>query len=83
LGDSEPSLHAGDVCRLVSLGALEKIEFHGLTFVQGTVSVLLDGGIVDKNVFSGRALNEAVTLGSIKPLHCTFFSHNILLSPLQ
>src|SRR5690349_4124389 len=35
---------------------------------------------MDEDVLSGRALNEAVTFGSIEPLHCTPLSHNVLLS---
>jgi hypothetical protein len=75
--------HTSDIGCLVAFGPLKKIELHGLAFVQGTVTVLLDGRVVDKYILPRRTLNEAITLGSIKPFHSTSFSHNVLLSPLQ
>ena len=64
-----------DVRRLEALGAFEEIELHRLAFIQAAVAVLLDGGEVNENISPGGPLDEAVTFGSIEPLHCTLLSH--------
>jgi len=64
-----------DVCRLKAFGALEQIELHGLTFIQGAVAVLLDRGEVHEHIFSRGALDEPISLRPVEPLHCSFLSH--------
>jgi len=62
---------ADDVRRLQTFGALEQLELYNLAFVEGAISVLLDHGEMDEHVFAGGALDESVSFGSVKPLHCT------------
>jgi len=65
---------------LQALGALLDLELDGLAFIQGLVSIGLDRRKMDKDVLTGLALNKAVALGRIKPLHCSLFcSHFTLL----
>src|SRR5215471_1022193 len=59
----------------ITFGAFEKLELHGFAFVQSPVAVFLDGGEVDEDVLSGRALNEPITFGAIEPLNCALLSH--------
>src|SRR5271166_3723039 len=73
-------LDARDVSGLEPLGTLGHIELHGFALIQAPVSRLLDGREMDEHVLPGRALNETVSLGSVEPLDCAFFSHNKLLS---
>src|SRR5215471_9330075 len=68
-------LEACDVLRLKALRALLYFEFHRLTFIQGFVTVHLNGGEVHKHILSGLALDEPVALRSIEPLHCSLFLH--------
>jgi len=44
---------AGDVRRLVAFGAFGQIELYGLAFIQGAVTLLLDGGVMDEDIFAG------------------------------
>src|SRR6266850_3256672 len=73
---------AHDVACLEALGAFEQIELHGLALVQSAITVLLNGGEMHEYVFAGGPLDEAKTLGSVEPLHCSLLSHKLLLSPL-
>jgi len=65
---------------LKALGALLHLKFYRGAFFQGTISVRLDRGKMNKNVLTGRALDEPIPLGGIKPLYCTFFFHYVSLN---
>src|SRR5690349_8049727 len=69
-------LSSDDVRRLQALRSLKDFEFYCLAFVQGPIAIFLDDGEMDEHVLPGRPLDEAITLGSIEPLHCTLLSHN-------
>ena len=62
-------LEACDVLCLKALRALLYFEFHRLAFIEGLVTVHLNGGEVYENIFSGLTLDEPVALRSIEPLH--------------
>ena len=76
------ALNACYVGRLKALGAFQKIELHGFAFVECAITLLLDSGEMHEDVFAGGALDKALTLGPVEPLHCTLLSHKLLLSPL-
>jgi len=65
------SVAAYDVRRLEPFGTFEQFELHNFAFIERAVSVLLDYGEMDKHVLASGALDESVSLGSVKPLHCT------------
>src|SRR4051812_6444405 len=73
-------LGAHNVCSLEALRSLGEVELDGLALIQAPISVFLDSGEMHKNVLARGPLNEPVALGSVKPLNCTFLSHNPLLS---
>jgi len=66
---------AHDVCSQKALWTFQELKFHGLAFVESSVAILLNCGKVDKDVFSGRALNEAISFGSVEPLDCSLLFH--------
>jgi hypothetical protein len=68
------SLEAGDVRCLQALGALGHFELNGLAVVQGLITVRLNGGEVDENIFARLALNESESLAGIEPLNSSLFS---------
>jgi hypothetical protein len=59
---------------LKALGSLDHLELDCRSLLEVAIAVALDGRIVDKNVFTLVALNEAVTLGGIEPLNGSSFS---------
>jgi hypothetical protein len=65
-------LHVGGV---QSLRPLLALELDGLAFVEALIAVFLDCGEMDENILSGRALNKAITLGPVEPLHDTVLPH--------
>jgi hypothetical protein len=65
-------LHVGGV---QSLRPLLTLKLNGLAFVEALIAVFLDRGEMDKDVFPGRTLNEAIALGPIEPLHYTVLPH--------
>jgi hypothetical protein len=71
---------AYDVSSLEALGPLGKIELDRFALVQAAVSVFLDRREMNENILARGPLNESVALGPVKPLDCTFLSHNLLLS---
>jgi hypothetical protein len=73
---------ADDVTRLEPLGALQQIELHGFALVQRAVTILLDGGEMNEDVFPCGPLDKTISFSPVKPLYCTLLSHNELLSPL-
>src|SRR4029077_17830340 len=66
---------ANDVRRLEALRPLEQVELHGLAFIERAVSILLNRGEMDEHVLAGGALDKAITLCSVKPLHSSLLSH--------
>ena len=68
-------LCAYDVGRLKALGALQQVKFYGLALIQGAIAVLLDRGEVYEYILSCGALDKAIPLRPVEPLHCTFLSH--------
>lgn len=67
-------LQLGDVRGLEALGPLHHFEFHRRALLETAVAVSLDGGKVDEDVFTSSALDEAVALAGVKPLHGALFS---------
>jgi len=76
-------LNAHDVRCLEALGALSEIELNRLALVQAPIAVLLDSGEMHEDIFTRGPLDETITFGSVKPLDCSFLSHNPLLSTLN
>jgi hypothetical protein len=76
-------LSASDVLCLETFGALDAFKLNGLALIQGAISVFLDHRVMDEYVLACAALNESVTFCAVKPLNCSLFSHNVLLSPLS
>jgi hypothetical protein len=74
-GSPAAKLEAYDVFRLQTLRAFADLELYGLALVQAAVTFRLNGRVVHENIFATLALNEAETLASIKPLHCSLFFH--------
>src|SRR5260370_278662 len=64
-----------NLLRLKALRALLHFKFHGLTFVEGLVTVHRDRREVRETIFTRLALDESEALRSIKPLHCSLFLH--------
>jgi hypothetical protein len=74
--NGEVELEGLDVRGLQALGALGHFEFNSLAIVQTLVAISHNGGEMDENVLAGLALNEAVALAGVEPLHCSlFFTH--------
>ena len=51
-----------DVAGLKTFGAAFNVEFNFLTFLQRAETIRLDGGVMDKNVFTFRLGKEAIAL---------------------
>ena len=66
-------LQGHDVLCLPAFGTSDQIELNGLAFLKRTETVRLDGTVVNKNVLTIAAADEAVTLGIVEPLNCTLF----------
>ena len=75
-------LDANHVACLEALGPFQQVKLDGLAFVQGPVSILLNGGKMNENVLARGSLNEAISLRPVKPLYCSLLSHKKLLSLL-
>ena len=73
----ETGLCADDVGCLEAFRSLQQIKLHGLTFIQSTIAVFLNGGKVNEHVFSGGPLDEAVSFSPVEPLDCTLLSHEV------
>jgi len=63
-----------DVLSLKALGALADLKLHKLAFVQRLVSIHLDGGEVNEDIFTRLALDEPIALCCVEPFHHTLFS---------
>src|SRR6478609_5064508 len=64
-----------DVSGLQALGTLCHFELHPGAFIQGAISLRLDRREVNEDVFPVLPLDKAISLGCVKPLHCSFFFH--------
>ena len=64
-----------NVGSLQALGALDNLEFNGLSLVEGAIAVRLDGGEMDEDVLAALALDETKALAGVKPLYSTLFFH--------
>jgi len=73
---------ADDGFRLQALGSLFHFEFNGLAFVEGLVTLGLNGTVVHEDILAALPLNEPVALAGVKPLYCSLFSTQ-LLTPLN
>src|ERR1039458_9887059 len=71
-----------DVGCLQPLRTARYFELHTGAFIQASVTFRLDGREMHEDVFSVLPLDEAVSFGCIKPLHCTFFSHSMFPLPI-
>jgi hypothetical protein len=56
-----------------AFGALLDLEVHLGAFIQGAVSVALNGRKMHEDIFSILALDKPVAIGSVEPLRGTFF----------
>src|ERR1700678_179218 len=61
------------VCSLPSLGALDNVELHGLTFLQALETTRVDCRVMHEDVFTVLTRNKAKALRIVKPLHSTLF----------
>jgi len=66
-------LESLNVLSLPTLGSLDHVELNGLTFLERTETVRLDGGEVHENIFTVCAADKAKTLSIVKPLNSTLF----------
>src|SRR5215204_3433933 len=73
------SLGHADVLRFLALLARADVELDPLTFLEGAVAVLLDCRVVDEDVVAVFALDEAVALLGVEPLHSSC-RHSSLVS---
>lgn len=64
---------AAHVFGVQTLWTLLHFELDDGSIVKRTVTVHLDGGVMHKDILAGIPLDEAVTLGGVKPLDCAFF----------
>jgi len=62
-----------DVGCLWAFGALDDLEFDGVSFLQGAIALSGDAGIMNKDIGTIVASNEAVPLGIVEPFYnpCT------------
>src|SRR5262245_11671139 len=67
------------VCGLQALGTFIHRELHGLTLAERLEPSFLNGSVMDEDIVSGGALDETKSLGVVKPLDCTLFSHTFFL----
>jgi len=68
----------GDVGGLRSFLAFADFEFDCVAFLQALVAFGGDGAVVDEDVRSIRAPDEAVTLGVIEPLDGSFQTFHVI-----
>ena len=64
------ALCADNVGCLEAFRPLQQIELNRFALVQRAVTVLLDGGEMDKNIFAGGALDKTISLSPVEPLYC-------------
>jgi hypothetical protein len=69
-------LAAAYVRCLEAFRALQQVELDSFALVESAIAVFLDGGEMNEHILARGPLDESVTFGSVKPLHCAFLSHN-------
>lgn len=78
LSDCRSGLRRLYILCLPALGAFDHIELDLLTFLQAAESICLNRREVHEYIFSILAADETITLGVVKPLHCSCF-HGVAL----
>jgi hypothetical protein len=71
---SQTGLEARDAFGLETLRSLLDLKFDGLPFVEGLITLGLDGREMHEDVLTGLALYESIALGGVEPLDGTLFS---------
>ena len=66
---------AVNLLSLQTLRTLLHFELYLRTFIQAAVTVGLDGRKMNEHIVTTGALDKSIALGSVKPLHYTFFFH--------
>src|SRR5579864_49527 len=66
---------AQDIRSQKALGTFHELIFHGFALVKSPVAIFLNSRKMDEDIFSGRALNEAIAFGSVEPLHSSLLFH--------
>ena len=66
-------LGSSNVLSLKAFGTFDYVQLNCLAFLQTAKAVLLDGREVYENIIARLAANEAVSLGVVKPFHCSLF----------
>jgi hypothetical protein len=61
--------------RAQTLWSLLADKLDGLAFIQGLVTIRLDGGEMDEDVLSAGTLDEAESLGAVEPFHYALLFH--------
>jgi hypothetical protein len=78
----EVVVYHNDVTGLQSLWAALDRELDALPFVQRAVTLALDRGEVDENIFAPFARNESIALRGIEPLDGSLDSlYHVAVSP--
>src|SRR6266702_467207 len=62
-----------DVRRLPTLGPLDHVELHSLTFLKALETVRIDRRVMYENILAVLTADEAKPLGVVKPLYCSLF----------
>ena len=60
-----------NVCCLRTLGPLNNFKFHGIAFLECSITIAGYGRIVHEHIRAIIAPYETVALGIIEPFHCT------------
>src|SRR5579871_3516795 len=63
--------------RLQALRTPRHLKLHLGAFFQAAIPLGLDRREVNEHVFAVLALDEAISLGCVEPLYCTFFFHSV------
>src|SRR5437868_4932028 len=68
-----PRLDRSDVFCLEAFRPLGDVELDHLAFWQAAKAACLDGRKMHENIVAGLAADKAVSLGVVKPFHCSLF----------
>lgn len=68
-------LRALDVLSLQTFRSGLDLELYLQALIEGAVPAHLDGGEMDEDVFTCRALDKSIPLRRVEPLDYTFFFH--------
>jgi hypothetical protein len=66
-------LYGYNILRLGAFGSLSDDKFNALAFIQVTEAVINNRGVMNEYVIAGLALDEAIALRTVEPLHCALF----------